>query len=189
MWAEGAKLADGSYMSIDQDQVVQEIKAPQDAELARLSAELNKTYVAYGTAKQQQQAAERQVAQDSNAAGLSLANAAQRAATKASHNYRNEGWDLCDACKAGKVKIEDLSEDQLPESLRKMTIPERKKYIQDMTNRRAGIQDKIKQLSESRNKFVAAERKKLAEQSDNTLDVAIIDAVRKQASSKNFDFE
>ena len=47
-WKDGAVLADGRYMSIDQNQKVVEIPAPQDAEIARLGVELNKTYLPYG---------------------------------------------------------------------------------------------------------------------------------------------
>ena len=35
-WKDGAVLADGRYMSIDQNQKVVEIPAPQDAQIARL---------------------------------------------------------------------------------------------------------------------------------------------------------
>ena len=42
-WRDGAVLADGSYMSIDQNQKVVEIPTPHDAEIARLGVDLNKT--------------------------------------------------------------------------------------------------------------------------------------------------
>ena len=188
-WAEGAQLADGSYMNIDQNQVVQGIPAPQDKQLSQLSAELNTTYIAFGSAQKRQEAAERQQAQDANAGSLSSTSAAQRAITKASANYRNHGWDLCDAYNLGKVKLEDIPEDQLPASLKKLSLAKRKEYIQTMTGKRKAIQAKIKSLNEQREKFVAAERKKLASQPDNTLDVAIINAVRQQAKQKNFQFK
>lgn len=46
-WQDGALLADGSYMVIDQNRAVVSIEAPQDKEIARLGVELNKTYLAY----------------------------------------------------------------------------------------------------------------------------------------------
>ena len=47
-WKDGADLADGKYINIDQNQTIAYIEAPQDKEIARLGAELNKTYIAYG---------------------------------------------------------------------------------------------------------------------------------------------
>lgn len=188
MWAEGAKLADGSYMSINQNEVVPAIASPQDQELTRLSAELNKTYLAYGDAKRQKESLDRQVAQDANAAQAGAGVAAARAQSKASALYNNAAWDLCDACRLGKIKLEDLKEEQLPEFLRKMSVAERKTYVDEMIKQRAQIQGKIKQLSGERDKYIA-EQLKLADKPDNTLDVAIIEAVRKQAEQKQFQFE
>ena len=190
MWAEGAKLADGSYMSINQDQVIPDIPAPQDQKLSELSAELNKTYLAYGDTQTRKEAAERQVAQDANAASAGASVAAARAQTKGSLLYNNAAWDLCDACRLGKVKIEELTEEQLPEFLRKMSVPERKAYIERMTSQRAEIQQQIQQLSQQRDSYIAEQRQKLAaEPADATLDAAIVEAARTQAEQKDFQVE
>ena len=187
-WAEGAKLADGSYMSINQNQVVQSIDAPQDAELTRLSSELNKTYVAYGTLEAQQKARDRQAAQDQNAAKSAPASASARAAFKGSHLYSNAGWDLVDACRLGKVKLEEIPEDQLPESLKKLSKAERKKFVEAKQKQRIAIQEKIQELSAERSKYIATELKKQQAEGDNSLDKAIIDAARSQALKKEFNF-
>ena len=68
-WNDGAILADGRYMSIDQNQKVVEIPTPQDAAIAKLGIELNKTYLPYGRMGQAGQA--RQSVQDANAAAVS----------------------------------------------------------------------------------------------------------------------
>ena len=47
-WKDGATLADGRYMSIDQNQRVAEIPTPHDAEIATLGISLNKTYLPFG---------------------------------------------------------------------------------------------------------------------------------------------
>jgi hypothetical protein len=189
MWLEASKLADGSYMSIDQNQQVVAIAAPQDTRLSELSAKINTTYVAYGNAKKRAESAQRQVAQDANAAGASPASSATRAQFKGSRLYSNAGWDLCDACRLGKIKIEDLKDDQLPENLKKMSLAERKSFIEKMIKDRQDIQKQIKDLSDARAKYVAAERKKLAVNEDDTLDAAIVTEVRRQATVKNFSFD
>lgn len=191
MWAEGAKLADGSYMSINQDQVIPDIAAPQDQKLSELSGELNKTYVAYGDTQSRQEAAERQVAQDANAASAGASVAAARAQTKGSLLYSNAGWDLCDGCRLGKIKIEELTEEQLPEFMRKMSVPERKAYVEKMTQQRQEIQQQIQQLSQQRDSYITEQRQKLAAAApaDATLDAAIVEAARTQAEQKDFQVE
>lgn len=189
MWMEGSKLADGSYMSIDHNRAVPAINAPQDKELAQLSAAINKTYLAYGTAERRREFAERQLAQDANAAGAGGGAAVGRAKFKASGLYRNAKWDLCDAYSQGKIKLAELKEDQLPEALKKLTLEQRKAYIEKLLVERKEIQQRIKQLSDARGKYVAAERKKLAAETDDTLDRALIDSARTQALRKNFKFE
>jgi len=70
-----------------------------------------------------------------------------------------------------------------------MSVDERKTYIGKMIKERAEIQKQIKSLSDTRAQYVAEERKKLAINQDDTLDAAIISAVRKQAEIKKFTFE
>jgi hypothetical protein len=65
-WNQGALLADGKYLVIDQNQAIVHIEAPQDKEIVKLNEELNKTYINYGAAAPAAKA--RQFAQDSNAA-------------------------------------------------------------------------------------------------------------------------
>ena len=187
-WEHGAKLADGSYLNINQEQAVATIQTPQDKELARLSAELNKTYVAYGEADKRRELSDRQAAQDANAAKAALAAAASRAAFKASKQYRASGWDLVDAVKDGKVKLEEVQEEQLPDALRKMSVAERKAHLEKMAQQRQEIQAKIRQLTAARNQYVATERRKMAPaaaaKAEKSFDAAVIRAVREAARKK-----
>jgi hypothetical protein len=184
-WKDGADLADGKYMNIDHNQKPVHIDAPQDKEIAGLGKKLNQTYVAYG--KRGYEKKERQRRQDSNAAGKGQAVMAQRSMAKASAQYNNAGWDLVDAEKEGKVKVEELDEDQLPEEMKKMSKDERKKYIEKKKKEREEIQKRIAQLRKERDKYVTAKRKKMA--GDKTLDSVINTTVREQAVKKNFKFE
>ncbi|MCH7724955.1 MAG: hypothetical protein IH991_00530 [Planctomycetes bacterium] len=77
----------------------------------------------------------------------------------------------------------------MPENLRKMSLKERKAYIDKKINERVAIQKEIKGLSDARKLFVAAELKKQAVSSFETLDAAIINAVRVQGAAKAFKFD
>jgi hypothetical protein len=163
-WQHGAQLADGSFMSIDQNRQVAAAAAPQDRELAQLGVQLNATYLAYGDAKKRQEAAQRQTQQDANAARSAVGAAAARAAFKASGQYLNPDWDLVDAIQEGKVKLDSLTEDQLPEALHSLTPADRKAYVEKAAAQRKEIQAKIAKVSETRKVYLAEQERKLRAQ-------------------------
>lgn len=187
MWQDGATIADGSFMTIDQQRAVVHIKAPQDEELSQLNAQLNATYVTYG--KDGAVAAERQSAQDAAVAGVSGAAQLDRVASKASANYRNDHWDLVDAVEAEKVDLAELKDEELPEAMRGMDAKERAEYVQKQAEERAAVQAKIRALSAERNLHIEAERKKLAaEAGEADLGEAMLGAVREQLRAKQYEF-
>jgi hypothetical protein len=184
-WKEGADLTDGKYINIDQNQQIVDVKAPQDEEIMKLGAELNKTYIAYGSGGKEKK--DLQEEQDKNASTMGAGSVVQRSVAKASEQYNNAGWDLLDAVDSRGVKVEDMKADELPAEMKGMDKKQRKEYIEKMTKKRAELQKKINTLNEGRRKYVESEMKKNAEQ--NTLDSAIIKTVRKQAEDKNFKFK
>jgi len=187
-WKDGAVLSDGSFVSIDSDAKVADVAAPQDKTLAELSGKLNDTFVPMAN-KKGLEGAENQKAQDANSSGISPANAAQRASVKGSAFYRND-WCLVDHVFTDKVKIEDVKAEDLPENMKKMSMTERKTYLEGKKKERDSIQKQIAELSIERGKYVEAELKKIAEKDGvETLDTAVIKTARKQAEAKNFKFE
>ena len=186
-WKDGADLADGKYLVIDQNRAVVSIEAPQDKEIARLGVEINKTYVAFGRGGGE--GAQRQVAQDANAATLAPSSGAvvQRSVAKASANYRNANWDLVDAAKEANFDLKKVKTEELPAEMRKMNEAERKAYIDKNAKERAELQTKITQLSAEREKYVAARMKDVA--ATNTLDTVVITTVHEQALKRNFQFK
>lgn len=185
-WKDGSLLADGQYLNINHNRRAVHIEAPQDKKLIELSNRLNGTYIVYGARGRQFKA--NQVAQDLNALNVSGANASSRAMTKSSQFYRNDSWDIVDALKHDKVKLEEIKNEDLPENMQKMSMEERKAYVESNAKRRAEIQKKIQVLNEQRKKYVAEEMKKLQRRGE-TLGSAMIQAVRRQATARNFKFE
>lgn len=184
-WKDGAMLADGKFMTIDQNQSVVHFEAPQDAEIVRLSAELNKTYVAFGRAGRESE--RRQELQDANAFSLAPQGAAlNRAVAKASANYRNANWDLVDAVKEKKVSLEEIKQEDLPDGLKALSADGRQAHLAKKAAEREAIQKKINELNSERSKFVAEKMKTVT--TTNTLDSAITSAIREQAAKRNYQF-
>ncbi len=184
-WKEGADISDGKYMNIDQNAELVHFEAPQDDEIIKLGKELNKTYLAFGKAGIENKS--RQAAQDANAIILSDAVMVERSVTKSNAQYKNAGWDLIDAKKEGKVKVEELKGEELPAEMQKMSVSERKDYLDKMGKEREQIQNKINRLNDERNKYVA--QKMLESKNENTLDAVMIKTIREQAKQKNYSFK
>ncbi len=184
-WQDAAKLADGSFLTIDQNRAVVRVDAPQDAELAKLNEELNKTYLGYGP--RGGEALERQQAQDKNAAGLSAGSLATRAASKASALYDNADWDLVDAKKEGK-KVADMPAAALPAPMQAMKPAEREAFVEQKSKERSEIQSKIAKLAKDRDAYVSAEMKKKAEAGAKSMDDVVIESAKAKAVESNYSF-
>lgn len=186
-WKDAAMLADGNFITIDQNRAVAQVDAPMDQEIARLNEALNATYVGYGS--EGGRAKERQVAQDKNATGMSPSSLATRAVSKSSGFYDNSGWDLVDAKKKGQA----VAEEALPAELKKMTKDDREKLVDAKAKERTEIQAKIATLAQEREQYVQAELKKQATASSKgsglkTMDDALIESAKAQAAKQAFSF-
>jgi hypothetical protein len=184
-WKDGAERGDGSYISIDQDQKIADIHAPQDDEILALNQKLNTTYIAFGSAGKSKK--ERQAQQDANSAGMANEAAVQRAMAKSAPAYSNSEWDLVDASKDDKKAVDKLKEDELPAEMKKLSPAERSVYVEKKRKEREEIQLKIKKLSAEREKYIEKEMKKGSE--ENTLDSAIIQSIKVQAKKKGYTVE
>jgi len=188
-WQDGAILAGGDYMSIDADQQVVHIVAPQDDRIAELNARLNQTYVPYGARGEEK--VQRQLRQDELSGEISAGLLAKRAKSKSSSFYRNSDWDLVDALTEGEVDETELAEMQdevLPEPMIGLSQRARVDYVLQKAEERKQIKKEIADLSRDREVYVAAEKETLAAAAPSVSD-ALTSAIKKQAQQKNFVFE
>ena len=180
-WARTASLGNGSFAAIDQNRTVA-IATPQDAELQRLSAQLNDTYIAYGQGGGARAANQKE--QDKNATALSPPAAAARAVGKASSLYRSADWDIVDAKRDGKT----VAASEMPEDLRAMPASQRDEVIEKKAKARAAIQSRIQAVSKQREGYLSAERKKSVASSGPALDDALIGGLKSEAEASGFKF-
>ncbi|HLG43007.1 MAG TPA: vWA domain-containing protein [Planctomycetota bacterium] len=181
-WKEMAKLADGSYQEIAAQGGSVSIATPFDKDLAELSAKLNGTYVAYG--RRAKEGEEKQKDQDDNAQAKEPAAAADRALAKSSEQYNNAYWDLVDASRDEKFDLKKLRDEELSEEMKKMSVEERKAFIETKAKERAELQVKIRELSEKRDAYTKEEMAKQGLSADKALDEAVKKMVREQAAKK-----
>ncbi len=84
-----------------------------------------------------------------------------------------------------KIKDKDL-----PENMRQMSPKQRQEYVKQQAAKRKQVQKQINDLNTARTKYVAAKRKETTTGSGKrTLDQALGEAIRAQASARNFKFK
>jgi hypothetical protein len=185
-WQQGALLAGGDYMSIDHNQHIAHITAPQDQKIAELNTRLNQTYIPYGT--EGEQAAKRQREQDANSSGVSSGMLAERVKSKVSAAYKTASWDLVDAVKDGLVKLDEMEPEALPTPMATMSTEQQETFIKQKATERDELKKEIARLNKQREDFVATEKNKAAKPAHHTMSDALSSAIRKQGEAKNFEF-
>lgn len=188
-WQAAAVLAGGDYMSIDTNQQIVHIAAPQDERIAELNARLNQTYLPYGDSGKEKH--DRQVAQDEASSVISFALLSKRAASKSSAYYNNSGWDLVDAleqAEAPEAVLQDIEDDALPAPMVGLSSAEKLEYVRHKAAERAEIKREIVELSRQRDVYVAAKKAEQAAAAPSISD-ALTAAVKRQAEMKNFVFD
>ncbi len=184
-WRELARLGNGEFAMIDQDNGTVVIATPYDQALIKLSGELNETYLPFGDAGQA--GCSNQLAQDANAVQMNSENAASRAATKAGKLYTCS-WDLVDATRNGEIDLAEVDEKDLPEDMRALTYAQRAAKIDAMYQRRTKLQSQINELDQRRQRLFAEELARQATTNIGSFDLAIRSAIRTKAGVLGFAF-
>src|SRR6516162_3408915 len=185
-WESFAKKAEGRFAKIDMKRGTVAIATPQDRKLEELSAQLNKTYLAYGKKEVREYKSGNQAEQDANAAKAPGA-APARAASKASALYRSADWDLVDRLKDDpKFDVTKVPEEELCEELRKLKPEERVAHVKKQLAEREAIQKEILEVSKQRGAYIKEAMKKDDKLGDKAFDEAVRGALRAQASKKGF---
>jgi hypothetical protein len=183
-WKEGASLTGGQYMAIDHNKKVVHISTPYDEIIIKLNSKLNSTYISYGSLGKSKIIA--QEVQDGNALAMQEAVAVKRAVSKSSRLYNNKKWDLVDAYDDAEFEISSVEKDELPDELQGKSENEIKLYVESKKNEREEIQNKIKEYNSKRLAYIAENQKS---NNSGELENAMIQAIKKQAASKNFSWD
>lgn len=183
VWQEIAKLAEGSYIALAQTGGMSAVTTPVDGEMARISAEIGATAVAYGSGEQRRSV----MAKNAVAASAAPAVAASRAAfNSATGGKAVQGrGDLLADMADGTVKLEAVKETELPPEMQKMTADERKAYLAAQQEKRAALNAKLEELARQRATYIEAEKKRLAAAGKgDAFDLKVGEIITEQAQRK-----
>lgn len=184
-WLDICRSAEGSYVQIDaQGGPIIAVATPFDADLAKINVEINKTQLVFG--KHESQVAGKQKLAES--AALPTAAQADRAAFNA-RNSAATAYDLVQVLKEGKVKLEDLKKDELPDELKGKTLAEQKEMLAKIETRRQDLSKQAIELDKKRGEFI---NKKLAEDSKSRardgFDNQVLRILQTQAGRANIQY-
>ena len=191
VWKTIAQLGDGEYFQVENSGSAVAVATPFDKKLSELAASLEKTLLYYGDAEAKESQKRKNEATRKLHDELSEAALARRATFNATasgiSNLLGKG-ELVDAISTGRVELDDIDKDDMPASLQALAPEEQMEIITDQARRRDKIKSDIRELSESRSRYI---RQKIAAQGDasESLDEKIYSAVKKQAKLKGLIYE
>ena len=183
-WKDICLKAEGSYVQIAQDGgVTPVVMTPFDKRLAEINGELTRSTLVYG--KGEAKDADRR----KNDESLKLAPAAQAArAAFQSKNQQAAAYDLLDNVKRGKVKLEDIKKEELPNALQKMTLAEQKEHLAKLDKKRDELRKEAIALDKKRNEFITQKQKEDAGKGKAGFDGQVLEILRKQAAKNKIEY-
>lgn len=191
VWRQIAGLAQGEFFSVGQAGDAIAIATPFDAKMAALSAKLDATRLSYGDRNVHEAAAAKAAATDKlNDAGSTTA-LARRAAFNASSAGRANAFgdhDLLSALEAGKVRLEDIAPEALPEPLRSLEPPAQQDFVERQQEERRQIAGELAELAEQRDAYLAEQAGAL-EDKEESLDYKLGATIMRQAKEKGMTYE
>ncbi len=189
-WTSIASLGGGNFLQVEQSGSAVAFATPFDEEIAALSAKLDATRLYYGSREEKAQAEKRFAASAAIEGSASVASRARRgvfnAAPEGEKNLLGDK-ELVDAVVSGEVALAELDADELPASLAVMSPEEQAAHVGRLANERADIQQRIRQLAESRDDFIAGKVEEAGGLEDS-LDKKLYETVREQAGRAGLEY-
>jgi Mg-chelatase subunit ChlD len=191
VWQDIAGRAEGRYFQVGQGGDAVAVATPYDAELAKLSAELDATRLPYGSEGERAEQSKRFAVADEIRAAAPASALAGRAELNAkeagSANLLGEKELIRDVAE-GRVDLDALKEEDLPEPLKALSKPERAKRVGEHEEKRRALRARIGALSERRQAHIAEEVKK-APAAEGSLDAKLYSAIKDQAAAQGIRYD
>ncbi|GAA4344889.1 hypothetical protein [Flaviaesturariibacter amylovorans] len=184
-WDLGAECGTGNFTSINSNSKLEDIPTPYDSTLITLNSRFNGTHIAYGRVGASGFMS-METADVANVAH-SRKTAAARIAVKGKKSlYKNVQWDLIDAATDDKqgdsIYVAKMNRSELPDSLKKKSNAELLRLVRAKNAEREAVRQAIEKTSAEREQWLAAERRKRAQQTNEaTLETEMEKILKEQA--------
>jgi hypothetical protein len=176
-WRDIARKGRGCFVVIPQTGGVRRVTTPHDKRLGEINADLVRNTILFGPASKRESDQKKLAV----AADLPVEAAADRAGYLAKEGIAAP-YDLIDAIRAGKVKLEDLPTHELPAEMQKMTMSQRLEYLGKLARTRAALLREAFDLDRQRAGAAELQRNR------DSFDGQVLEVLRKQAMSRRLRF-
>ena len=185
-WKDIALKSEGSYVNIKQDGgVVATVATPFDKRLGEINTELSRTTLVYGRGDFRREAGEKKNEARDLATKAPPGVAAERIGFQAKAG-RVAAYDLLEQVKEGKVKLEELKKEELPDELQKLNVKEQKAYLDKLDQTRKDLLKEVQELDKKRADFIAKEQER--QKKKGGFDEEVLEMLRKQAKKAKIDY-
>jgi Mg-chelatase subunit ChlD len=151
-WKEISTLSGGSFLHLKQSSDSKVIGTSHDRRMQEINANLLNTVVPWGPVAIRNAA----IKKTKEAENLAEAIAADRLSCSIKLG-RTAAFDLADCMRTGKVALNALTAEELPDDLGKLMLKERRQFLLRVTGTRAALQREARDLAQKRSKEVSAE--------------------------------
>ena len=181
-----AHCSQGDYLQLDQNAKDYSIETPYDEEINDISMRLDASRVYYGNAEEQKESNLKK------AKSMEVYDKASKTANsaRASYNFStsgNKSWkgnkELLSDYKEGKVKLEEIEEDDLPSILKGKTKEEKEAVLEELQEKRENDKKRLKDLSKKRKGFITEKEK--AQKDTTSFSKEVIKIMKKQSKKKS----
>lgn len=190
-WQEIAALGHGDYFQVENSGNAVAVATPFDEKLSKLATDLEDTRLYYGdeeTKKAQQRKLDASQKLREELSTEALARRSEYNVTASGKkNFLGES-ELVDAITSGRVELDEIEVKNLPASIQAMAPAKQMEIITEQAQRRDQLKQEIRELSESRNRFIK-EKVAAGGGADDTLDEKIYRAVKDQAASVGLTYD
>jgi hypothetical protein len=188
VWRKIAHLAEGAYFQVAQSGSAVLYDTPYDQKIADLSSALDDTRIYYGDAEQ----VARMKAREREADTIYEAAAPSAVAKRTIFNSSKAGaknflgsQELVDDVVSGRVKLDAVKEEELPDELKTMNTSERQAHIAAQGAKRQALQQQIEDLAGQRQRYIEEKVKLAGQKGAASLDAQIYQCIQAQAAEKD----
>ncbi|MDX1482687.1 MAG: VWA domain-containing protein [Woeseiaceae bacterium] len=190
-WQQIARLGSGRYFQVEQGGGAVAYATPFDAEIAELSASLDRTRVYYGSAAEREAVRKKIELADATLSAASPEAKARRGVfglSSAGKSSRLGDRELVEAVASGEVELDALEPELLPEELKPMAPEAQRAYVENLAGERAAIENRMQVLADQRDAYI---RERLDEDggADDSLDQKLYEAISRQAAVAGLEYE
>lgn len=193
IWRDIASCSQGAFMQVGMDANNIAVDTPYDREISELSEDMDKTRAYYGRDEIKVKNRSKAIQSVELKDAMSSATAARRAEYNATEagaaGYFGEG-ELVSAYKSGKVDLDKLPLEQLPDTMKSMSSVQRKAYTEKLVQERAILEKKMKELVTKRQAYIEKEVvAKKGDEAKNSFDNKVYENIKQQAEKKSIKIE